>query len=922
VEDDAVDVADVTSRLVVIDGDKGSARPVVALARPGGPRKWGDADGSYQHLLEREIIRQAFLIAARDELGLATRDEVLDDVSPDGAGREVGALSTLARFDRSRAVFRRGEGEASEVLLKKDLGSNPDDSTYRPNLVALAEGSSRAEFPDLLKRLGLKGEANKFRGDAPLPDGVEANLERLGLVENFAAVRALHSAMRADGESPARLAALSRAYAQLGALTTYQWSPAHQAFDARALIYAERLVARDPKSSWALRNRALVRALVGFHFLAIDDLDEAKTLDKDAKEPAPVQDWVEMLDAYLNFKLDRLNAVKGPHARLAAFLKMAALEFPRRTRVGADAARAVIEADPDCCLAYDIVCDGDNLGDLHEMTLRAPEAFGRLLPGSLKAVADLPPPVRARLDDSADEDEAVEAISAAGKPGVDAGEPSWGVLAHLIREARFVHVWRRLVFMAYKWAVPVQEFWEQARGLVAGHRYRPYLDSIAEPRAGLRPFVAFLDKFDLGDVELTQRYFIDVLLRLKHPLGDPAWKASIAHSTIVARDLAVILSNVESSQSKKKYAGVLHNVSPHSPFAIAGLVENDWERIKGDVPSWLAEAGESPALLGALGKKYAELRQYKDAEDYLTRYVAVSPDVWAYQWLAGCYKEEKDVARWKATLDEYLAKTKDVGLDHAKVRVQLADALMEKGKWEEARDYAEAAATTWAGWALLCAGRANEGLHDLERAESWYARAAERYPDSAWLPLFLFRQRIHGVPEEDRDAGARLAALAASPSMVKSGESPYIYWLNGETKKAVETLDAAYKSQPNTLTAACLMLIADEAGDAARRDALLDDICTKLKDQSPNATAICTLFRESLADGGNKPLDLAAVDKILEGVSSDRLPNSLFVVGKFLLNRGRAEEGRKYLRRCAEAPVGFRWVQAIAGRWSRGRAKP
>ncbi|WP_168189359.1 hypothetical protein [Paludisphaera borealis] len=44
-----------------------------------------------------------------------------------------------------------------------------------------------------------------------------------------------------------------------------------------------------------------------------------------------------------------------------------------------------------------------------------------------------------------------------GKAGVDAGEPSWGVLTHLAREARFIHVWRRLLFMAYKWAVAVDE---------------------------------------------------------------------------------------------------------------------------------------------------------------------------------------------------------------------------------------------------------------------------------------------------------------------------------------------------------------------------------------------------------------------------------------------------------------------------------
>ena len=36
---------------------------------------------------------------------------------------------------------------------------------------------------------------------------------------------------------------------------------------------------------------------------------------------------------------------------------------------------------------------------------------------------------------------------------------------------------------------------------------------------------------------------------------------------------------------------------------------------------------------------------------------------------------------------------------------------------------------------------AQEGEKDWERAESWYSRQAERYPDSAWAVWYLFCKR-------------------------------------------------------------------------------------------------------------------------------------------------------------------------------------
>ena len=67
----APDKAEIRTPLVILRvGEGGDARPVVALGRPEVSPEMKDRQGTRQGILERELIRQAILIAARDELGL------------------------------------------------------------------------------------------------------------------------------------------------------------------------------------------------------------------------------------------------------------------------------------------------------------------------------------------------------------------------------------------------------------------------------------------------------------------------------------------------------------------------------------------------------------------------------------------------------------------------------------------------------------------------------------------------------------------------------------------------------------------------------------------------------------------------------------------------------------------------------------
>ena len=113
-------------------------------------------------------------------------------------------------------------------------------------LLVSAESLSREEFPKVLKGLGLASKPNAVKEEAGLPAKVDDRLTSLDFLEVLLAVHDVHEAIEDDGESPSRLGALARGYALLGVLSEFQWHPAHRAFKGRALLYAQRMIARNP----------------------------------------------------------------------------------------------------------------------------------------------------------------------------------------------------------------------------------------------------------------------------------------------------------------------------------------------------------------------------------------------------------------------------------------------------------------------------------------------------------------------------------------------------------------------------------------------------------------------------------------------------------------------------------------------------
>lgn len=367
---------------VVIDSKGGpGGRPIVLLSAPFCAASGGAIGQERQGLIARELVRQAFLIAARDELGATTRDVVTGELVKVEAEPAAVISSVFPRGKPARAFVRKSPGTAKDVLIEGDLGlvaskelETPDDLAL---LVERAEALSRAEFPNVLKKLGLPAGAAVSWGDAPAPEGVDARIDSLAFTEAFAAVRLLHAAIKKDGESPARLAALARAYALLGVLTEFQLRPAHKAYKARALLYAQRLVGRRPADPAAYWNRAFVWTLVGRPKEALADLDLVSNRAKtEPKAQPPV--WVSVIDAAARHDVDRLGQAPAGAADLASFLRMSLLEFPASPMLTTAAARDVLARAPECYRA---------IGDEADLETLSNRAYFRWAAGDYKSAS-------------------------------------------------------------------------------------------------------------------------------------------------------------------------------------------------------------------------------------------------------------------------------------------------------------------------------------------------------------------------------------------------------------------------------------------------------------------------------------------------------------------------------------------------------
>lgn len=896
----------------------------VVYLLPDGADRPGVADP-----LARELARQAMVLAAREEFGLRVGDASLGEPAP-------------ARLPADRHLRVRGPDMVSAQPNNWQVTAGPTGSeqnlwesngplrplgTYldRPeDAVATAERHSRGRLKECLAAARFEARPGR-RSDAPVPAEVEKLLGEMRETSQFAAVRRLHREVRDKGESDALTAALARGYAHLALLTEFRWSPAPTAFKARALLHAQRLVARSPDSAAARWTRSYAAALAGLHRLALDDLAAAGKLGAADPKAAPPP-WLDALDAYLHFDLGRLAAARArsdtPLARLLEYL---AAEQPLTPSATIRAGRVYLADDPECYRVHDGQCRVRGVAHLHTATLAGLEAFAATMPDRVRQVPDLPGPAAAVLA-GADPAEAdlYAALRAAGDPASDRGEPTWAALAALVQDIRFTLSCHRLFFMGHDWAVPTGDAARELLPPLAGHPLRPLVENFTlDPRrdaAGVRRALLAAPANGL-DVRAIGYYF---RLRQVDPAAAGAWYGrALVNTTFAYREQANRLALRDHSDdqarrltgryqsdddSRRVEAQVLQRVSPHAPLAAVGAVAPG-----PDAAARLSEVEKAfpghAVVMRDLGRRHLADGRAADAVRCLERWIELSPDGQAYFDLADAYRADGDMDKWRKTLEASLER-EDAGLDHARARVALADWHMARGEYDKAEPYATAAAETYAGWALLCAARCQEGLGKWDEAERIYRATAERYENTALE--WYFASRLTGK----MDPAAAGTAARDFVASLRGGVPPddafrvgRYYLLTGRPKEAREQLAKAAELWPTPYGGLFAALLADAAGDAAARDKALEAALSADRG-GPDEKATAGTIRAWATQPGAP--DAAAVEGVLGGRPPGLRADTEFFAGWLLANRGEKERARVHWERCVESAAGTRWLKTHA----------
>ena len=142
-----LDSAAVRSLLVVRrPGTANNARPIVVLGRSSYSKDIPESGDKVRlDILARELVRQAILIAARDELGLSTRDEVIDDDLVEVAGAQSGGAEVISfiRDDKWHTQVRKVGSDRADELFSRETPTASGEDLDSMRLIVAAETWSR-----------------------------------------------------------------------------------------------------------------------------------------------------------------------------------------------------------------------------------------------------------------------------------------------------------------------------------------------------------------------------------------------------------------------------------------------------------------------------------------------------------------------------------------------------------------------------------------------------------------------------------------------------------------------------------------------------------------------------------------------------------------------------------------------------------
>jgi tetratricopeptide (TPR) repeat protein len=563
-----------------------------------------------------------------------------------------------------------------------------------------------------------------------------------------------------------------------------------------------------------------------------------------------------------------------------------------------------VDAHPECYRLMDVIGANGSVRLGRYGWERGEQTLDRTIRERISEMPKLPPKVSDLLASApADPKIGEPPLTQALRDARFDGEASWGMLAELIQQTRFLHAYRYSEYMRIrKSSVPDPKLVADKSILVGNHPYLPLLAHLAvrtpEDREAILKVVK---QMRLSEISLhVNGRFLNVVNTLVDANRlTPMYRRMHGHTDPTYYDLLgpVMFSKGEDP----KYLHRLLLISPYSPNGRARAIALEWDRYESRIESWRND-GHS-VVLAALAKHYADAKEDERAIELYQAALRGGADRPTYLELADLYERRKDEPKWLETLVESLNLDRG-GVDWAKTNHKIAHHYMKAREWEKALPYAEKAASTKSGGGMIAAGRCHLALEHFDRSEELFAATSNRYAEDVFEWYAWCKLTGRGSVDDARElVEKQLKAEGDRVTQAKGVRNAIYYLLSNQDLEAAKLLNRILVKSNDERVRMYYFVAADRVRNAEARDQAVKSFLN----QPGERAAVLRMIGES---GPAVPLDLRKINATLAQMPAGSKMETAMVVGLFLSQHGQPKAAIRYLQQ--PPPIDITMIDALA----------
>lgn len=802
--------------------------------------------------LMRELVRQAFLIAIRHEMGFGAVDATLQETIPESDNLvHLALLERAARNGDWWLKLYRTDDAPTDEEIEALWVREPDwqhHFRWRPIGKAIPmmspdlEEMSRKTFVEGLQTLGFDRRTPDPPANSSVSAQVEQWLKEVDYVAQTLAVREAHERLGHAANDPPWLAGLVRGYANLSVLTRHHWTSASDVFAARAILYGLRLRNVHRQQPLTRETVAYTWSLIGLHYRCLELLVEY--------EEDQGHEWARLARLYARQDREALQAIGETAPEWTAWATRLSFQITASLRHAEQMLQEFEEVLVNCPSGYGayatMASNGGTLSGTRYGSGAAVTAFLRNFDEALHESANLPEGLRREL---ASQSPQATAQRGAGFLGTDEGVSaaaataiadwlcgyrdfasyqglSWSALGQLFREELFVQAAVVLEVSTNATETDLGPSVALLMRQAAEHRYAGLIQSYAfDPILDRRAYRNTLKGITVRDPRMVMRPLIEQAYNVEGPDGEPIGKNlirdALSNQTFDDYVEGVFYAGRQRRRAPRSHFESLRRsisrISPHSELGLELEITLAREPLREQLASWEQRIRYNPEAFRLVGFGYQRLELFDDAIRCYKRSLAELPTIAATFDLAKLYYRRGNIDEWEQTHLDFVHKSRDMGLGHARVYNALSKQFAHHGDWQKAQPYAARAATTYAAWAMLNASRVYEALADWEKSEYWVRQTSEHYPTNN-APNWYFWCRRTGRGDPVAAESLMLEYLQRSDILdadysIFMNQALYRY-MQGDLEGAVASLKkASEKSKTGYFLRFLLAELADAQGD-------------------------------------------------------------------------------------------------------------